>query len=224
MADSILERIEKTENDVKLEKSLHFLDECCKDITSGCDIHVFLDDGRTENGKLAVEVPVGEKDVLKGFTDVELFFNTSNHFVTVVIHFHNKMATEKSAIYNLYEIYQRKSDEYFRHNEDRVSHLSMFFVKQDEEHGIVTVIDFHNPVLIVKNDQEGTLTCLCEMKGMNYGVRPLNYDEINEEIEYDIAEEVKVREREERHKEEIEEQQKFANTFTSVVGDEDDDF
>ena len=213
--------LKRFDTDNGLSKDLHILDECCKDISEGSEIHVYLEEGRFVDGKITNEVTLGEKSVMKDFAHTELFFNVTNRFATIVITFKNKVSTEKSAIYNLYEIYKRKADEFFKKNEDKIAHLSFYFVKQDEINGVATTIDCHNPVLITKSDEDGTLTILADLEAFHYGVQLLDYNQMDEEIENDIAEEVNIEVREERKRQENEEQLEFANQFIGVSNDDD---
>lgn len=221
---NVEESMKRFEAEEGLRKDLKVLDECCKDISEGCDIHCYLEEGRlSDTGEVETEIPVGDKTVLQGFTNVELFFNMTTKCVTVVIHFKNPASTEKASIYNLYELYQRRSDEFFRHGDKKIAHFSLFFARQDEIHGIATVVDCHNPLVIFKDDKEGTLTCLFDIRGFHYGVQLLDYDRMHEEIQNDIAEKEMMERREEQRQEELQEQADFANQFISVVN-EDEDF
>lgn len=204
-----------------INKELHLLDVCCQDITEECQISVFLEEARLENGEIANKVPTGDRTVLKEFAEVELSFNMTNKFVTVVIRFKDKYSTDKSAIYNLYNIYQTKASEYFRKGLERLSVLSFYFVHQDEMHGIASVISCVNPVLVIKNDEEGTLTGLFEYGALHYGVQLINYDEIDEKIQYEVADEMNVLKREERRAEENRQQEELAKQYTNIL---DEDF
>lgn len=219
--------IEEYVNSIKddnLTKELAFLDKICQDITECCDIHCYLDEGILKDGKIENRVPIGERSVLSGFTNVEFFFNMTSKFVTVNIHFKNKTSTEKSAIYNLYDIYMRKADEYFRTNSNKIACFDLYFVRQFENEGFVVRISMSNPIILVKSDEDGLLTAVFDMKAINYGLNPMDYGEIEEEIQNEIADEVRVEEAEERHREEMEAQAEFSKSFTQIVDNDDEDF
>lgn len=216
-----MEGLERFENNSDLDKQLHALDQICKDIAEGCHISVFLEEGRLVNGEVAGEVPVGETTVLKGFAKTELFFNMTTGFLTVKITFKNPLSTEKSSVYNLYELYLQKSDEFFRSNADRIAHLSFYFQAPDEIHGIASLVDCHNPLIVFQDNSEGSLTCLFDMKAFHYSVQFVDYRAVEEAVQNDIADEVRVEEREERRMEELEEQKKNAANVLNVLDDED---
>lgn len=219
------ENLKRFDPEEGFRKDLHVFNECCKDIAEGCDIHVYLEEGLlSDAGEIETEIPVGDKTVMQGFADTELYFNLTTKCVTAVIHFKNPTSVEKSAIYNLYELYIRRSDEFFKKNEKKLSHFSFVFVRQDEIHGFATVIDLHNPLILVKDDREGTLTGLFHIDSMHYGVQLLDYDRINEEIQNDIADEVMMEQKEEARLEELEEQAEFANQFVGFADADDEDF
>lgn len=202
-------------------KEIHILDKCCQDISEGSQIHVFLENCRIKDGKVLNKVPLSERSVNEEFTKTEFFFNLTNNFVQILITFNNKLSPEKAAIYRMYDLYRQKCSDAYRNQEDVICHLAFYFLKPDEVHGVCTKIEAHNPVMITKSDEDGTLTCLFELAGFNFGVETIDYDSIDEEIQNDIAEEVKIEEREERLKAEREEQAEFANQFVGIL-DEDE--
>lgn len=184
------------------DERLKILDACCKDIIEDAEIGVFLEEGKLENGQLINVVSLGERLVQSGFQKVETYFNSTNDFVTMVIRFNNKNSVDKSSIYSLWDLYRKKSNDNFMKNSDKLCNLFIGFSKKDQTHGLCTLVDVTNPIAMFKDDNEGYLELLVHKATFHYSIKNLNYSDIEAEIEYEVAEDVRLAKEEIRKEEE----------------------